>query len=173
VASSPPLIWKRPDTMTEEDHPVLDGQIEEFFPDGRFGVHLEHDFGSSWPWPAGCDAIASAPWATRSRTTKFRSKRRPTISGRARPAIEQAAQPQERAARDRRCQRRPKFQEYARAKTARPKDIMQFQFINAPKGKARHAIFLSHRHPGDSRPLHSSPILSRRELQRIVADMID
>ncbi len=50
---------------------------------------------------------------------------------------------------------------------------MQFQYINARKGKAHHAIFLSHEHPFGRKSLHSNPTLSRRELQRIVADMID
>ena len=56
---------------------------------------------------------------------------------------------------------------------SRAKDIMQFQFSNARKGQINHAIFPSHGQTFKRKASHSNPTLSRRELQRIVADMID
>jgi len=50
---------------------------------------------------------------------------------------------------------------------------MQFQFNSARKGRTHHAIFPSYGQACGKKTLHSNPVLSRRELQRIVADMID
>lgn len=45
AANRPPLIWRRLDyiLMAKEELLVLDGQIDEVLPDGRFRVHLEND----------------------------------------------------------------------------------------------------------------------------------